>query len=337
MNNLTPAMKQYKKFKDLYPNHLIFYRMGDFYELFYNDAEIAAQTLNIALTKRSPKSDVQMAGVPYHAATAYLAKLLKHGYSIVIVEQVGAVNSKTIVERSVAKILTPGTVVEDIFLENKIDNTIATILCHHNNIYLARFSFGDNDFSLQLISNNSVKHYLDSLNLAEIVTNKTTVQYLQSCLIKSCYTEVDDWLFDYENNYKLLCKHFNVSNLQCFGLEDNHYQVIVAGVLLGYLQTTHRQDLKHIDKINVLNNQVFIDSVSKKNLEIFASNNSDNNQSLFCNIDYCVTSMGSRILLKNLHQPPQEQHIIQLRLDCVDHLQKYTGAIREILKNIPDL
>lgn len=337
MESLTPAMQQYKKIKDQYQEHLVFYRMGDFYELFYNDAEIAAKVLNITLTKRSPKSDIYMAGIPYHAANAYLSKLLKNGHSVVIVEQISPPNSKGIVERAVSRILTPGTVVEDIFLENKIDNRIASIIFDKDNAYIASFSFGYNDFSVQIVSKTYLQHYLGNLNVAEIVTNKSTLKYLQSLSLKYFYSAVDDWVVEYENNYKLLCKHFNVLNLQCFGLDSNRCATITAGLLLSYLKSTHKQELTHIDKISVLNSSIFIDSITKKNLEIFVSSSGSTDESLFSIMDSCSTSMGSRLLMKSLNNPENDYKIIQSRLDFVENINKYIVNIRDILTFVPDI
>ncbi len=337
MESLTPAMQQYKKIKDQYQEYLVFYRMGDFYELFYHDAEIAAKILNITLTKRSPKSDIYMAGIPYHAANAYLGKLLKNGHSVVMVEQISPPNSKGIVERAVSRILTPGTVVEDIFLENKVDNRIATILFDKDNAYIASFSFGYNDFSVQVISKIYFHHHLENLNIAEIVTNKATLKYLQNLSVKYFYSIVDDWVLEYEDNYKLLCKHFNVSHLQCFGLDHDRYAVTVAGTLLGYLKSTHKQELTHIDKITLLNSPIFIDSTTKKNLEIFISSSGSTDESLFSIMDCCSTSMGSRLLLKSLHNPENNYETIQSRLDFVEGINKYILNLRDILSSIPDL
>ncbi len=335
--NLTPAMQQYKKIKDQYQDYLLFYRMGDFYELFYQDAEIAAKILNITLTKRSPKSDIYMAGIPYHAANAYLGKLLKHGYSIVIVEQISPPNSKTIVQRAVSRILTPGTVVEDIFLDNKEDNRIAAIIVDKTSLYVASFSFGYNDFSLEILPLSNLESCLENLHAVEIVTSNNIVKDLKHLSKKYFFTIVDDWVLEYDNNYKLLCKHFQVSNLHCFELENNSNAVKVAGVLLGYLKSTHKQELSHIDKISWASNAVFIDSTTKKNLEIFSSSNGQSEESLLAVMDCCITSMGSRFLLKNLHNPEHDYCNIEARLSFVEHINPYITAVREHLNYMPDL
>lgn len=334
---LTPAMQQYKSIKDLYPNHLVFYRMGDFYELFYNDAEIASQILNITLTKRSPKSNIYMAGIPYHAANNYLSKLLDNGYSVVIVEQTSPANSKGIVERAVSRILTPGTVVEDIFLEGKSDNRIASVYLDKNCAYVASFSFSYNDFIVQSLSLTELIHYLDNFSISEIVASNKHVKQLQTIAPRYFYSNVDDWNFDYKDNHKLLCSHFSVSNLQCFGLDNKKNHVVVSGVLLRYLKTTHNKALQHINKIVSTEHNVFIDSISKKNLEIFAASNNDQGTSLFKVLDHCKTNMGSRLLMNNLHNPNKNQIEIENRLQFVESILNDVEAVREVLALIPDL
>lgn len=306
----TPMMQQYLKIKQDYPNTLLFYRMGDFYELFFEDAEKAAKLLDITLTARGQSlgKPIPMAGVPYHAVESYLCRLLKSGESIVICEQVGdASTSKGPVERKVTRMITPGTVSDEAFLEAKTDNFIVAVQQHLEQIGLAYANLASGEFAIQLMnSQEALQSELQRLRPAEILINEND----NLSLINKALRARPSWEFDLTTSKQLLNDQFGTQDLACFGINANHdVAVSAAGCLLHYLKYTQKQALPHLQEIKLENRQdsVIIDAISLRNLELTINLTGGRENTLLSCLDQTKTAMGSRLLARWISRPIQDQ------------------------------
>lgn len=350
---LTPMMRQYLDIKSQYPNYLLFYRMGDFYELFFEDAHKAARLLNIALTHRgqSDGKPIPMAGVPHHAADNYLRKLVNQGESIVICEQMEtASQQKGPIKRAVTRILTPGTMTDDAFLEAKQDNILMAIYNQNNSPDKHHSSFGI--ATLNISSGTFLTNEIHNLSalLAEIsrIQPVEVIMMEQSGLSSHLnltplpvITERPSWDFDYESAYSLLCKQFNTQHLMGFGLETYHLATRAAGALLQYIHYTQRSALPHIHCITVEKNNeaILIDAQSRKHLELTHSMIGDDHHTLINILDKTATPMGARLLRRWLNQPLQNQKILQERQRAITTLLEHTicDTLYQSLRGINDL
>ena len=241
----TPMMRQYLAIKSEYPDLLVFYRMGDFYELFFSDAEKAAKLLNITLTARgqSGGNPIAMAGVPYHAAEGYLAKLVKLGESVVICEQTGdPATSKGPVERQVTRIITPGTITDEALLDAKQDNMLMVIHEHDDNYGLAWFDISSGAFLIQECSDIETLHAeIERIQAVEIIISESSLldQQLESHGIK----RRPAWEFEYSTAISQLTQQFNVKDLNGFGVNHLPYGITAAGAMLQYIKFTQRESL----------------------------------------------------------------------------------------------
>src|SRR5665647_2685642 len=240
----SPMMQQYLRLKAQHPDILLFYRMGDFYELFHGDAEKAARLLDITLTTRGASAGVpiKMAGVPYHAVEQYLAKLLKLGESVAICEQIGDPNtSKGPVERAVTRIVTPGTLTDSALLDEKSDNVLLALSIENNNVGLAWLSLASGELRVAEIPQRLLAGELTRLRAAEIlVADRGPLAGLNAT---AALTRLPEWHFDYAAARQQLLKHFNVHSLAGFGCEDLRLGVAAAGALLEYARKTQGQAL----------------------------------------------------------------------------------------------
>ncbi|MCG8428528.1 MAG: DNA mismatch repair protein MutS, partial [Chromatiales bacterium] len=269
----TPMMQQYLRIKAEHPNMLVFYRMGDFYELFYGDAEKAAQLLDITLTKRgkSAGEPIPMAGVPYHAAEGYLAKLVRLGESVAICEQVGdPATSKGPVERKVARIVTPGTVTDEALLEERRDNLLAALFENGGHFGLATLDVSSGRFVIQqLTGQEALSGELERLKPAELLISEELSD--EHPLPKACgITRRPVWHFDNESATRLLTDQFGTKDLGGFGCTDLPLAVVAAGALIQYVGETQRSALPHIRGLSVERREdaIIIDAATRRNLEI---------------------------------------------------------------------
>ena len=336
----TPMIQQFLKIKAQYPDILLFYRMGDFYELFFDDAEVAAELLDITLTARGKSNDVPipMAGVPYHAAEGYIAKIIKRGLSVAICEQIGdPATSKGPVERAVTRIITPATVSEDSFLETNEDSILATIYAKGSSFFVAYANYTQGKiFTLeQLDSTLALKNEILRLKPKEIVTNTDSILEME---FSTAVKVLDEW------HYKLTdCKSKIKSNL-AKSIADNflantkNETTICVGSLLSYLDTNLKNTPNHIYDIckdnsaDILN----IDNNSRINLEIESSNPKS---SLIKIIDKCKTNLGSRLLKNFFKRPTLNQQEITRRHSVINSLKDsfaYTN-IQEALQYTSDI
>ena len=356
MEKLTPAMHQYMKAKSQYPDCVLLMRMGDFYETFYEDAKLVARVLQITLTSRGGEhSKVPLAGIPYHALEPYLAKLIKAGYKVAIVEQLEDPKlAKGVVKRDIVRIITPGSVMEDVILDSKANNYIMSIYPDGNNsgnfgVSLADVSTGE--FICSCLSKEKLYAEISRLSPSEIVIPATIIESEFASEIKkfgAMVNNADDFSFWFDNAHAALKKHFNILSLEGFGISDSagspdSAMVSSSGGLLSYLKEMQRNSLSQITKIKryVPDEFMFIDSTTKRNLEL-VSNIRDNGKSatLLEVLDKTLTSLGARKLKRWLLHPLNSRDEINKRLDAVEELKNSHLKIlelSELLKQVSDI
>lgn len=326
LSNHTPMMRQYLGLKKQAGSHLLFYRMGDFYELFYEDAERGARLLNLTLAKRgnSNGEPVPMAGVPYHAMEGYLARLVTLGESVAICEQVGdPATSKGPVERQIVRIVTPGTLTDDALLPSKSDRIIASVHSARKNrqdhIGIAWMNLASGEFKVNECAPELLDTELSRLAPAELVLADMSS-------IPEGFDErvsrVPDWHFESSGATQTLLDHFKVNTLSGFGLDDYPIATCVAGALLRYVSHTQYQSLSHIQTIGIEHSGEFVvlDSVTRKNLELTETISGEDKPTLFSTIDHCNTPMGSRLLRRWLHHPLRNNEPVLARQRIVSSL-----------------
>ena len=340
----TPMMQQYLRIKSEHPNELVFYRMGDFYELFFDDAKKASQLLDVTLTARgkSGGEPIPMCGVPYHAAENYLAKLVKAGVSIAIAEQIGdPAETKGPVERKVVRVVTPGTVSDEALLDAGRDNLLVAIYQGENQYGLAYLDMGSGRFGVfDLETVHAVENEIERLQPAELLI-QDTVTYTPLITNRAGLRTRPQWSFDKETAVRLLTDHFKVKDLSGFGCEQTLESIAAAGCLFEYAQETQRTALEHIHGLRVDNPTDFVtlDAATRKNLEIDANLNGGEEHTLYSVLNTTVTAMGGRLMRRWLKTPLRNKHTILARQACVEALiEHYTfEKIRQPLKNIGDL
>ncbi|WP_372860688.1 DNA mismatch repair protein MutS [Spongiibacter sp.] len=339
----TPMMQQYLKIKAEHPQELLFYRMGDFYELFFDDAKRAADLLDITLTARgkSGGKPIPMCGVPYHAAEGYLARLVKHGVSVAICEQVGdPATSKGPVERKVARIVTPGTLSDEALLEDRRD-TLLVACCHQESTFgLAVLDMSSGRFSVsELASESALLSELQRLRPAELLLPEDFGgQWLPDLPGRRA---LPPWEFDSDNARRVLCGHFAVQDLAGFGCDTLGVAIAAAGCLLQYVKDTQRCELPHIRRLqhDACERAVAMDAATRRNLELDLNLSGGSDNTLASVIDRCQTAMGSRLLKRWLHRPLRDRQVLEARRNSITALMQeyHFEALREQLKTIGDL
>jgi len=340
----TPMMQQYWQLKSQYPDQLMFYRMGDFYELFYEDAKKAAQLLDISLTARgqSAGQPIPMAGVPYHAAEGYLAKLLKLGESVVICEQTGeAEGGKGPMAREVVRIITPGTLTEEALLDERKDNRVAALAGDEQGFGLAVLDLSSGHFSVQEFSGmETLLAELARLEPAELLIPEDLSQDAPFAK-RAGLRRRAPWDFDPLSAHKSLCQQFGVLDLKGFGCEALTIGLGAAGCLLAYAKETQRSALPHLRRLQHerLSDSVLVDAASRRNLELCVNLAGSSSNTLQSVMDRCQSAMGSRLLGRWLNRPLRVREVLEARLDAIDCLldnyQFETLAAQ--LKNIGDI
>lgn len=340
----TPLMQQYLRIKAEHPERLLFFRMGDFYELFYDDAKRAAKLLDITLTARgeSAGAPIPMAGLPYHAAEGYLARLVRLGESVAICEQIGDPQlAKGPVERRVVRIVTPGTVTEEALLEDRRDNLLVAVAATGSSLGLAALDLAGGRFIVeQLASMDTLFSELERLNPAELLISDE--EALPSAILKRPgTTRRPSWHFEAESARRLLIRHFNVHDLTAFGCQNMPATLAAAGALLEYVKETQQSALPHIEgmRLERLEDLIALDAASRRNLELDYHPSGRVDLTLFGVLDCTVTAMGGRLLRRWLHQPLREQAILSARHDAIDSLlgQGAMGGVRDHLRAIGDI
>ena len=339
----TPMMRQYLTIKAQHPNILLFYRMGDFYELFYDDAKKAAELLDISLTARgkSGGEPIPMAGVPYHAVESYLSRLVKMGESVAICEQVGdPATSKGPVERAVQRIVTPGTVTDEALLEERRDNILAAVCGHSMHYGLATLDVTSGRFVIfESDSDEGLLAEIQRVNPAELLYPEG---FESLALIESRkgLRRRPEWEFDIDTANEQLNAQFETKTLDGFGIKGVTKGLGAAGCVLQYVKDTQRTALPHIRRIQTeqQDSRVQLDATTRRNLELTHNLSGGQENTLFSVMDTTTTAMGSRMLQRIIHSPLTDQHELHSRLDAVEtFINDDPEDIRGALKHIGDI
>ncbi|WP_296178817.1 DNA mismatch repair protein MutS [Pseudomonas sp. UBA1879] len=351
LSSHTPMMQQYWKLKNQHPDQLMFYRMGDFYEIFYEDAKKAAKLLDITLTARgqSAGQSIPMCGIPYHAAEGYLAKLVKLGESVVICEQIGdPATSKGPVERQVVRIITPGTVSDEALLDERRDNLIAAVLGDERLFGLAVLDITSGNFTVQEIKGwENLLAELERVNPVELLIPDDWPQGLPAEKRRGSRRRAP-WDFERDSAHKSLCQQFSTQDLKGFGCETLTLAIGAAGCLLGYAKETQRTALPHLRSLRHerMDDTVILDGASRRNLELDTNLAGGRDNTLQSVMDRCQTAMATRLLTRWLNRPLRDLKVLQARQESIgcfleryrfEHLQpqlKEIGDIERILARI---
>ncbi len=348
LSSLTPMMQQYMSVKMQHPDSLMFYRMGDFYELFFEDAHKAAKILGITLTHRGKAhgQPIPMAGVPYHAAEGYLARLVKRGETVVICEQLGEVTGKGPVERGVVRIITPGTLTDDALLGAHQSSNLVALCIHQDQIGVALLDLSAGIFKVQQqkYDLNQLAIELARLMPSEIVLDENIndseiIEHLKQQLDVPI-TKRPNVDFNLNNAQKTLCDQFAVSTLSGFGIDHLPLAKAAAAALIHYAKETQKTALPHIRSIKLEQSSDFIalDPVTRRNLEIIDPL-FEHGTSLFQLVNDCQTAMGGRLLSRTLMQPLRDTALLDERLHAIQALLNgfHESPVRLVLKEISDI
>ena len=340
----TPLMRQYLAAKADYPDTLVLFRMGDFYELFYDDARKAARLLDITLTQRgaSAGAPIPMAGVPYHAVEGYLAKLIKLGESVAICEQIGdPALAKGLVERKVVRVITPGTVTDEALLEERRDNLLLAIAAGKQSYGIAWVDLASGRFLLSEVANaEALASELARLAPAETLVGED-IAWPNFVAELPGLRKRAPWHFDAETAQRQLCRFFHTRDLSGFGCEAMPLAIAAAGCLLGYIEETQKAALPHLSGLAVenANETIALDAATRRNLELDTHPSGRNEHTLLGVLDHTITPMGARALRRWLHRPLRDHSVLRNRYQAIDSLieQRRFEPLREILRGIGDL
>jgi DNA mismatch repair protein MutS len=315
-------MQQYWKLKNQHPDMLMFYRMGDFYELFYEDAKKAAALLDITLTARGQSAGqaIPMAGIPFHSAEGYLARLVKFGEAVAICEQIGdPATSKGPVERQVVRIITPGTISDEAFLDERRDNLVGAILGDEKLFGLAVLDITSGRFSVQELKGwENLLAELERLSPAELLIPDDWPQGLPIEKRRGVRRRAP-WDFERDSAHKSLCQQFGVQDLKGFGCEGLTLAIGAAGCLLVYAKETQRTALPHLRNLRHerLDDTVILDGASRRNLELDTNLAGGRDNTLQSVVDRCQTAMGSRLLTRWLNRPLRDRSVLEARQEAI--------------------
>ncbi|HEY7655301.1 MAG TPA: DNA mismatch repair protein MutS [Burkholderiales bacterium] len=332
----TPMMQQYLSIKARHPDMLVFYRMGDFYELFYEDAERAARLLDITLTRRgeSAGEPIKMAGVPHHSVEQYLARLVKLGESVAICEQVGEPGAaRGPVERQVTRIVTPGTLTDAALLEDKRDNLLLAIARERAKLGLAWLSLASGHFAVMETAVGNMAAELERLAPSEIlVPDDATAELLNGS--PAPVKRLPPWQFEIESARSVLTRQFETHDLSGFGASGLTAALRAAGALLEYARSTQGTAIAHVRSMVVEQERAWVrmDPATRRNLELTETIRGEPAPTLFSVLDTCATGMGSRLLRHTLHHPLRDRAALGARLDAVTAMAREPGkpAWREL-------
>ena len=343
MESHTPMMRQYLAIKAQHPNILLFYRMGDFYELFFDDAKRAAELLDISLTARgkSGGEPIPMAGVPYHAVESYLARLVKMGESVAICEQVGdPATSKGPVERQVQRIVTPGTVTDEALLEERRDNVLAAVYGHKDSFGLAWLDITSGRFLVtELQGEDQLSAELQRLHPAELLYPEGFAWFELISHIKGTRRR-PEWEFDQQTAAQQLNAQFGTQDLSGFGVGNITLALGAAGCVLQYVKDTQRTALPHIRAITLeqQSTRIQLDAATRRNLELTRNLSGGVEHTLFAVLDKTATAMGSRLLQRYLHAPITDREELSARQQAIGALLEGDyPQLQSQLKQIGDI
>jgi DNA mismatch repair protein MutS len=334
-------MQQYLALKAQHPGRMLFYRMGDFYELFFEDAHKAAKLLDITLTHRGQSAGmpIPMAGVPHHAAEQYLSRLVALGESIALCEQVGEVGAgKGPVERQVVRVITPGTLTDSALVKEHRDLLVGALLQDANQAGLATLNLSNGRFTLSQCSLRELPSELARLKVAEWLLPEG--QDLPAGSEPTALQPLSPWQFDFERSERLLVSHFSVHDLSGFGVGEFPLAVAAAGALLEYAKATQRSNLPHVTTLILeqRSDLVRMDAVTRRNLELTETLQGQSSPTLFSVLDTCVSAMGKRLLYRWMHHPLRQQAGLMERIEAVSVLREGCWSkLRQELSAVADV
>jgi len=348
-SEITPMMQQYYEIKEKYRDAIVLFRVGDFYETFGEDAKVASKELNIALTAtgrgKGAARKTPMAGVPYHAVTPYIKQLIKKGYKVAICEQIEDKEGKNIERREVVRLITPGTIIEDSFLEERVSNYLMCVNLRDGKVGVAIVDVSTGEFSLTELEDDathaSLLNEIERVKPAEMILPDSLEFALEQdvCTI----SRYDDYYFDYKTAFTTLINHFGVISLDGFGCGELKAGITAAGAVISYLRDTQKKVLSHIKPLKTFfaSDYLVLDSVTVRNLELF-SNIRDGTQrgTLISVLDKTLTGMGSRLLKKNVQFPLLDTAEIKRRQEAVQEFYAdilLRESVKVVFKEIYDI
>lgn len=344
LSNHTPMMQQYLRIKADHPETLLFYRMGDFYELFFDDARKASRLIDLTLTSRGESAGVRvpMAGIPYHAAEGYLAKLLRLGESVAICEQIGdPATSKGPVERKVVRIVTPGTVTDEALLEDHKENLLVAVCSSQNRFAIASLELSSGRFIVQQVdSAEQLLSELERLNPAELLIDE---KWTAPVLLENHrgVSRRPVWHFDPESGREMLIRQFRTQDLKGFGCEKMPTAIAAAACLLHYVKETQQSALTHIQGIRVESGEetILLDAASRRHLELDSHPSGRAELTLFGVLDRTATAMGSRMLRRWIHRPLRDRQRLHERYLSIETLlaEHTHEPVQNILREVGDI
>ncbi len=343
----TPLMKQYFKIKSEHPDTILFFRVGDFFETFEDDAKIASKVLGITLTKRSngAAGDVPLAGFPHHAIDSYLPKLVRSGYRVAICEQMEDPKfAKGIVKREVVEVVTPGVTLSDKLLDHKKNNYLAAVFIYNDLVGISFSDVSTGDFFVYESRFSELNEQIQLINPSEILYQKKDKEILEKFVSRNNtslrLTKIEDWIFNPDFAKELLRNHFNTVTLKGFGIEGLTVGLVAAGVVLHYLQDTQKVNLSHINKISIYNptEYMILDYSTKRNLEIISSMQDGGREgSLLSVLDETHTAMGGRLLKSWVSAPLRNEQTIKQRQNAVEELFQKKNKRKELIENLKEI
>lgn len=341
----TPLMKQYNAFKAKYPDAILLFRVGDFYETFAEDARKASAVLGIVLTKRSngKASEVELAGFPYHALDTYLPKLVRAGHRVAVCDQIEDPKfAKGIVKRGVTEMVTPGVALADNILQTKSNNFLASLYFENNQYGIAFIDISTGEFYIAEGNASYIEKMIQSLSPSEIVYPKSKQkEFLQQFGSKTYAYRLDDWVYSYDHTLETLLKLFDTNSLKGFGVEEEKLSVIAAGAAIQYLKDTEHNNLSHITKLTRLSNEmhVWLDRFTIRNLELIYSPHAGG-KTLLDVLDHTSSPMGARLLKRWIVMPLLDIHKIKERQSAVGFFvnqHSIAEEVRRLIKQVGDL
>ena len=341
----TPLMKQYNDIKAKYPDAILLFRVGDFYETFGEDAVKASKILGITLTKRAngQATFIELAGFPHHSVDTYLPKLVRAGYRVAICDQLEDPKlTKSIVKRGVTELVTPGVTFNDKVLEHKTNNFLSSIYFEKDKAGISFLDVSTGEFLIAEGTLTYIEKLIQTFKPNEILIEKNKRQTLVNLIGENFYLfGLDDWAFKFDFGYESLIKQFGTNSLKGFGIEQFNHAITSCGALLHYLSETKHDKLQHITTISRIEEDqyVWLDRFTVRNLELFGSSH-DNGKCLIDVIDHTVTPMGSRLLKRWLALPLKQVNLIKERLEVVDFYieqKSQQEELRTLLKDVGDL
>ncbi|UCD85079.1 MAG: DNA mismatch repair protein MutS [Deltaproteobacteria bacterium] len=352
MANITPVIKQYLEIKARYPDTILFFRLGDFYEMFFEDAQVASQALEITLTTRDKgkKDAIPLCGVPYHKASYYIGKLVEQGFKVAVCDQMEeAEDARGIVKREVTRVVTPGLIVDPEVLEAKDNNFLLSLSVRERRYGISCLDLSTGEFRVTEVEDlDTLKDELERIKAKEVILPKSLeeqpfLKKILPMLEGRLVNYLEDGKFEYRNCFELLTGHFNTVSLDGFGCQGLREGIEASGAILSYLKDTQKGELSHINRLlpYKCHDYMIVDEATKRNLEIFQTQQGVvRSGSLLALLDQAMTAMGGRRLRSWLNYPLRDLKEIQNRLEAVGVLQQKAQIrreLRELLGKVYDL